>query len=346
MSFDPARRPAHPGHNPPRLAGPGRGRYSVVVPVYDNEPTIPPQSSSGSAHLRLGSTTRSKWSSWSTVRRTALSPLLRRLLEELRPRFEAQLIALSRNFGSFSAIRAGLAAAEGDFVAIMAADLQEPIELVRDFFAALSGGECDVAVGVRASRSDPPQPDDARIARVLEAGPPQPRAARAAERGRRCVCLHAPGSEPPDSPPRSPTQQPHRPPLWVGFRRIEVPYERRQRTEGKSGWRLRRKLRYLFDSLFSFTDIPIMAITRDRTDRRGGQRGRRPRGIRGVARRRDSKVAGYTPLMLAIVFTASSILVSLGVIGSFVWRTYENTKGRPGAIPMTHEHFGGDEAEG
>jgi hypothetical protein len=55
---------------------------------------------------------------------------------------------------------------------------------------------------------------------------------------------------------------------------------------------------------------------------------------------RGAAVAGYTPIMLAIVFTASSVLVSLGVIGSFVWRTYENTKGRPGAIPMSHERFG------
>ena len=62
--------------------------------------------------------------------------LLRRLLSE-QTAFSSQLIALSRNFGSFSAIRAGLAAAEGELVAVMAADLQEPVSLVRDFFAGL-----------------------------------------------------------------------------------------------------------------------------------------------------------------------------------------------------------------
>ena len=53
-------------------------------------------------------------------------------------------------------------------------------------------------------------------------------------------------------------------------------------------------------------------------------------------------VPGYTPLMLALFFVTSTILISLGLVGSYVWRTYENSKGRPGAIPMTHERFAGN----
>ncbi|MDH4151904.1 MAG: glycosyltransferase, partial [Betaproteobacteria bacterium] len=51
-----------------------------------------------------------------------------------------QLVALSRNFGSFTAIRVGLAQARGEFIAVMAADLQEPPELVTDFFRTLAAG--------------------------------------------------------------------------------------------------------------------------------------------------------------------------------------------------------------
>ena len=65
----------------------------------------------------------------------------------------SQLIALSRNFGSFTAIRTGLAAARGRFIAVMAADLQEPPSLVTDFFRVLGEGH-DVAVGTRAGRDD------------------------------------------------------------------------------------------------------------------------------------------------------------------------------------------------
>ena len=61
----------------------------------------------------------------------------------------AKLLWHARNFGSVAAIRTGLVHAEGDFVAVMAADLQEPEELIVDFHNALRSGDYDVAVGVR-----------------------------------------------------------------------------------------------------------------------------------------------------------------------------------------------------
>src|SRR5262245_50565058 len=54
-----------------------------------------------------------------------------------------QVIELSRNFGSFSAIAAGLRHAAGSYMAVMAADLQEPPELVLDFYRVLASGEAD-----------------------------------------------------------------------------------------------------------------------------------------------------------------------------------------------------------
>jgi polyisoprenyl-phosphate glycosyltransferase len=44
--------------------------------------------------------------------------------------------------------------------------------------------------------------------------------------------------------------------------------------------------------------------------------------------------------MLALLFVTSAILISLGLVGSYVWRTYENSKRRPSVVPMTHERFG------
>jgi heme/copper-type cytochrome/quinol oxidase subunit 2 len=52
-------------------------------------------------------------------------------------------------------------------------------------------------------------------------------------------------------------------------------------------------------------------------------------------------VAGYTPLILALFFMTSLIIIALGIVGSYVWRTYENSKGRPDSVTMTHERFGG-----
>src|SRR5438552_1928789 len=130
-----------------------RPTYSVVVPVYLNEATL------ASLVERLDGLAGELDGALEVVFVVDGSPdgslvLLRRLLAEER-RFSAQLIALSRNFGSFSAVRAGLAVAEGDYIAMMAADLQEPVSLVHDFFRGLASGEHDIAVGVRQSRDDP-----------------------------------------------------------------------------------------------------------------------------------------------------------------------------------------------
>ena len=69
--------------------------------------------------------------------------------------FFSKLVLLSRNFGSFPAIRAGLQVASGEFFAVMAADLQEPPELAIEFFKSLKNEFIDVAIGTRDGRNDP-----------------------------------------------------------------------------------------------------------------------------------------------------------------------------------------------
>jgi glycosyltransferase involved in cell wall biosynthesis len=307
-------------------------RFSVVVPVYGNEQTL------AALLAQIEGLAAGVDGPLEVVFVVDGSPdgslvLLRRLLAESALR--AQLIAHSRNFGSFSAIRTGIAVAEGEFVAIMAADLQEPISLVRDFFEVLSGGEFDVAVGVRAGRSDPLMTTLTsrafwRIFRRV-GHPDLPRGGADVFACTRQVAGQLLRLDESHSSLIGLL-------YWVGFRRCEVPYERQARVEGKTAWRFRRKLRYFFDSLFSFTDVPIMAITAI------GMLGVIVSIVVGLAvliawLTSGTSVAGYTPIMHSIVFTASSVLLSLGVIGSYIWRTYENTKDRPHAIAMSHERF-------
>src|SRR5580765_6611323 len=83
-----------------------------------------------------------------------------RCLEILRKRLpllpvRTQLISLSRNFGAFAAISAGMAHAQGRSIAVMAADLQEPPELALQFFEALGANRADIVFGIRSGRSDP-----------------------------------------------------------------------------------------------------------------------------------------------------------------------------------------------
>jgi glycosyltransferase involved in cell wall biosynthesis len=308
--------------------------FSVIVPVYRNEATL------SRLVERLEGLAEGLDDQLEVVFVVDGSPdgsliLLRRLLSEQR-RFSSQLIALSRNFGSFSAIRAGIAAAEGDFIAVMAADLQEPVSLVLDFFKGLAEGEHDVAVGARTARDDPTH--DMLPARVfwwLFRRLVQPDIPRGGVDVFGCTRQFARELLRLEESHTSLVGLVY----WLGFRRLEVPYARLPRHEGTSGWGYRRKVRYLLDSIFSFTDLPITAII--------------ALGVIGVATSTvwslvvivawaagRINVPGYTPLMLALFFVTSSILTALGLVGSYVWRTYENSKGRPGVVPMTHERFG------
>ena len=127
-------------------------QHSLVIPVYRNEENI-------SDLLRTLADLSQKIEAFEVVFVVDGSPdRSMAVLSEKLPAmaFAWQLIELSRNFGSFAAIRQGLALARGRFMAVMAADLQEPPELVVEFFRRLNEGEYDLVVGVRRSRVDPP----------------------------------------------------------------------------------------------------------------------------------------------------------------------------------------------
>jgi polyisoprenyl-phosphate glycosyltransferase len=310
-------------------------RYSVVVPVYRNEATL------AALVERLAGLAGELDGRLEIVFVVDGSPdgslvLLRRLLAE-QAAFSSQLIALSRNFGSFSAIRAGLAAAEGELLAVMAADLQEPVSLVREFFERLDAGDVDVTVGARSSRADDRAGQTAsRLFWWLYRHLVQPDIPAGGVDVFGCTRQVANELVRMDESHTSLVGLLY----WVGFRRAEVAYDRLPRPEGKSAWSFRRKVRYLLDSIYSFTDVPITLII--------------GLGVVGVVVSTVSAlavlvawatdqidVAGYTPLILAVFFMTSLIIIALGIVGSYVWRTYENSKGRPDSVTMTHERFRG-----
>jgi glycosyltransferase involved in cell wall biosynthesis len=308
-------------------------RYSVVVPVYRNEETLP------TVLERLDALAGRLDGPLEAVFVVDGSPdgsfaLLRDGLGSPH-RFSAQLLALSRNFGSFSAVKTGLQAARGDFVAVMAADLQEPTELIERFFTDLQIGEHDVAVGVRTARNDPAsRAAAARLFWWVYRKLVQPEIPAGGVDVFACTSPVAAQLADLDESHTSLVGLLY----WLGFRRLDVPYERQARPAGTSAWTLKKRIRYLEDSIYSFTSLPIAAIT--------------VVGLLGVIASLSYAtvvfvfwatgridVQGYTPLMLALLVLASSILTALGIVGSYVWRTYENSKGRPTAVTMSREEF-------
>jgi glycosyltransferase involved in cell wall biosynthesis len=240
-------------------------------------------------------------------------------------KLRARVVDHSRNFGSFAAIRTGMSLAQGARIAVMAADLQEPPELVIEFLRRLASGEVDVVAGERRSRDD--DGDSAskiywRLYRrfVVREMPPAGVDVFACTAAVRDVICSL------ESVHTSLVAQL----FWVGFRRELVSYNRLPRS-GKSGWTLRRKLRYLSDSVFAFTDLPVRILWI--VGLFGMALGVLVGATVLVARAAGAiTVPGYAATVLILLIFMSLNSLGLGIIGSYVWRDYETTKGRPGAI--------------
>jgi hypothetical protein len=219
--------------------------------------------------------------------------------------------------------------ARGDVMAVLAADLQQPVSSLSQFFAVLERG-ADIVVGQRASRDDPWLSHAAatifwRLYRRF-VQPEMPKGGAdsfACTRQVRDVLVALPEA---NSALVGLL-------FWVGFRRELVTYPRTRRLSGKSGWTFKRKFRYAFDTAFAFSDLPITMMLVAGAVGIGGALV--ASGVVLIAWAFGAiDVRGYTPLMLAVLFSFSTTLLALGIVGGYVWRIFENTKVRP--VPLVH----------
>ena len=312
---------------------------SLVIPVYRNEGSIPDLVR---ALQELNSALDGAFEAVFVVDGSPDRSLDR--LREILPDagFRSKVLSLSRNFGSFAAIRAGLAAGGGDLFAVMAADLQEPPELVLSFRDALRGGHYDVAVGRRDSRSDPL---GARIFSRAFWGLYRALVQREVPRGGVDVfgCTLRFRDQILALNERNSTLVGLI--FWLGFRRVEIPYARRTRRHGESGWSFRRKVRYLLDSCFAFSDLPIRLLSFF------GLTGMALSIVFGVivliARIGGRiEVPGYTATVLTVMFFGGLNSLGIGILGEYLWRTFENTKGRPDYVVFSRVEFPGRSLSG
>lgn len=300
--------------------------FAVVVPVYRNEGSIP----------ALLEALREVATALRTRMRLDLQAVFvvdgspdqsETLLASLLPHatFPSQLVTHSRNFGSFAAIRTGLLQAEADLYGVLAADLQEPPDLLVKFAEALHDGRTDIVIGVRTGRDDPVATAWASwcfwaLYRYF-INPEIPRGGVdvfACSRRIRDAIVSLEESN------SSLIGQLY----WLGFCRKEVPYRRQRRQHGKSGWTFARKVRYMVDSVFAFTDLPIRLLTALGI------------GCVGVSAvwavavvvaklMGDVPVSGYAALAVMTLFFGGLNALGVGIAGSYAWRAYENTKNRP-----------------
>jgi len=247
--------------------------------------------------------------------------------------YRHQILLLSRNFGSWPAINAGLEAGRGEYFAIMSADMQEPPELIERFVEVLVDGSADIAIGQRERRSDPPF---SRLCsnlywgfyrRLVNADVPRGGAdvfAVTAEVRDLLISL------------REANTSLVALLFWVGFRRKLVGYSRQARIAGKSNWSFAKKVRHALNGAINFSDIPIQALLYV------GVLGL-VCSLLGIATVIVAKVLGvvnlpgYAATVCAIGFFGGLSSFGLGILGQYLWLVLQNVRGRPNYVVMIRE---------
>ncbi|MGI9230053.1 MAG: glycosyltransferase family 2 protein [Gammaproteobacteria bacterium] len=246
-----------------------------------------------------------------------------------------KIISFARNFGHQIAVTAGTDVAKGDAVVLIDADLQDPPEVIHDMVAKWQEG-FDVVYATRTERpgesrsklamartfyrllnklSDIPIPLDTgdfrlmsrRVVDTLRAMPERDRFVRGMS-------------------------------SWVGFRQVALPYKRAERFAGTTKYSFRKSLSLATTGIFSFSTVPLqMAIGLGLASAALSLLGIiYALGLRIFT---DTWVEGWTAIMIAVLFIGGIQLVSIGILGEYIGRIYNEVKNRPHYIVREYVGF-------
>lgn len=235
-----------------------------------------------------------------------------------------KVIRLVRNFGAYMALLAGLDHATGDAIAVIMADLQDPPELIDQMVAKWQNG----SKLVLAERSDR---EDRLIDRLFASafwGFIRKFAINTIPKGGfdfvlfdRCIADIIRTMREKNSHFMLQV-------VWSGFPPEIIPYTRRRREVGNSKWTFSKKFKLFVDSAIAFSFIPIrlMSLVGLTT------------AIIGfiaatfvVVKRifQGEPIQGWTSIIVIVLILGGLQMVMLGVLGEYMWRTYDETRKRP-----------------
>jgi polyisoprenyl-phosphate glycosyltransferase len=298
-----------------------RPRYSFVVPIFNEEETLPElerrvaavlDGLDGSAEVIL-------------VDDGSVDGSAELLLDLNRrdPRFK--LLRFTRNFGHQMAITAGLDHARGDAVIVMDGDLQDPPELVPELIARWREGY-EIVYAIRQDRSAEPWwrrtaigifyrtlrrlvdvdlPLDAGDFRLIDRRALD-QFRRMRENNRYVRGLFA----------------------WIGFRQVGVPYKRDPRFAGTTKYPLGKLIKLGADGIVSFSNLPLRAAMMLGFLVAGTSF---VLGLVAIALRIADvgAVPGWASIVVVVSFLGGVQLIVMGTVGVYVARIYEEVKGRP-----------------
>ena len=235
-----------------------------------------------------------------------------------------RIVDLAGNVGSYNAIVAGMAYATGDCLAVITADMQDPPELMVQMYSHWQQG-FKLVIGNRQDREEIGLSEtmakvfhwlmkNLALRNIPDGGfdfvffdrQVATEVLKLHERNSNVFYLM----------------------VWLGFAYVNIPYTRRKREIGKSRWTLSKKIKLLVDSLLSFSFVPIRAISV-----LGFSLGLVALlyGLYVIALKVASpdEPAGWTTLMVVLLFVSAFQMVALGVIGEYVWRGLDAARQRP-----------------
>ncbi|MBR4493224.1 MAG: glycosyltransferase family 2 protein [Clostridiales bacterium] len=241
---------------------------------------------------------------------------------------DVKYIIFSRNFGKEAAMYAGLEKSSGDLVAIMDADMQDPPSLIPSMIRSIENDEADIIASRRVTRQGEPKirsffarmfyklinsmveveiADGARDFRLMK------RQVVDAildlnERQRFSKGIFA----------------------WVGFRTKWIEYVNTERVAGETKWSFWKLFKYAIDGIVAFTTAPLRLATYLGFGFAGlGFFYLIYYFVRAIILRIYNEVPGYPSLLCFILFIGGLTLMSLGVLGEYIGRTFIEVKRRP-----------------
>lgn len=250
--------------------------------------------------------------------------VMEELVQEQEEKIKIKIYSLSRNFGSHAAIMCGLTKCTGDCAVVKAADLQEPTELILEMVESWKRGN-NVVLAVRADRNE--AKSKAMFANMYywlvrkTALPQMPKGGfdvYLIDAKVICVLMNL------DEKNSALTGQI----LWSGFKTDYIYYTRLKREIGISRWTFQKKIRLVSDTLFSFSTLPITIVTLIGTCSCIGALVWAVLvfvlKLRGVI-----EVSGWTTMFMFNLFSFGVIMLTLGILGGYLWRAFDASRNRP-----------------
>ncbi len=232
-------------------------------------------------------------------------------------------VRFSRNFGKEAAIAAGLAQAKGDCAVVMDCDLQHPAEMVPVMYQKWQEGY-EVVEGVKRSRGEESKFYEKAskgfywlISRAAKIDMTRASDFKLLDRK---VINSLVGMSERNGFFRAMSS-------WVGYRSVQVEFDVQQRTEGQSKWSTWGLVKYAVNNIAGYSTAPMQLVT-------GAGVGvlifAVILGIQTLVRYfTGNAVSGFTTVILLILLLGSIVMISLGIIGYYIAKIYEEVKGRP-----------------